>query len=186
MKKVAVMILLMGLSSIASASIVSIGHYKVIAEGFELTTNRGGGSVKNSDVEDFLGVTGLDGFEGSAAKDSFNITTGQVFSFDWVFSTSDTYYNDFSFINLQLDGNTIFSKEILRQASNGNGSGHFSWAATGTGLLSYGIGILDMTDWRADSSIVISNINPVPLPAAAWLFLTGLFGLLGFKRSRYS
>lgn len=184
MKKIAIMILLMGLSLNVVASIQSIGAYKVLAEGeLELTTNS---PVANSEVEIFLGlgVNELWGENGSAFKDSFNITGGEVFSFDWTFSTTDTYFDDFSFIDLKLNGNSIFSKKILGQSSAGNTTGQFLWEATGTGILSYGIGILNVGDNLADSSIAISNINPVPLPAAAWLFLTGLLGLAGFKQKR--
>jgi len=172
----------MGLNSIAAASVQSIGSYNELEKGgLELTTNS---SVANSEVETFLGlgVNELWGENGSAFKDSFNITGGEVFSFDWAFSTTDTYFDDFSFIDLKLNGNSIFSKKILGQSSTGNTTGQFLWEATGTGVLSYGIGILNVGDNWADSSIAISNINPVPLPASAWLFLTGLLGLVGFKQ----
>jgi len=180
------MVLLMGLNSIAAASVQSIGQYTPTAGGFILTTNGGaGGSVTNSEVEKFLGVSGLNGFEGSAVKDSFYINFGEIFSFNWKFSTTEGLGagGDFSFIDLTLDGSTIFDKQVLGEAAKGDEANVlFKWTATGTGLLSYGIGILDTYDENADSSIVISNLNPVPLPAAAWLFLTGLLGLVGFKQ----
>jgi hypothetical protein len=36
----------------------------------------------------------------------------------------------------------------------------------------------------AGTSVILTNINvaPVPIPAAVWLFGTGLLGLLGIRR----
>jgi len=199
MKKIllTIMVMLTGLTSVSAASFQSIGHYKELTGGgHELTTNSS--SVTSSSVESFLGMSGLDGVEGSAFKDSFQITEGQEFSFDWIFTTTerlsagDYFHNDYSFINLKLGDTTIFPKEILGQAKNGDRSeGIFTWTATESGLLSYGIGILDVASSSAenptlskaiDSSIVISNISPVPLPAAAWFFISGLLGLVGVRR----
>jgi len=199
MKKIvlAIMVMLTGLTSASAASITAVGHYNELTGGdHELTTNAP--SVTSSSVESFLGMSRLDGVEGSAFKDSFQITKGQEFSFDWIFSTAekvsagDYFHNDYSFINLKLGGETIFSKKILGQASNGErSSATFKWIATDSGLLRYGVGILDVASSSTEnlvlskaigSSIVISNINPVPLPAAAWLFLSGLLGLVAVKR----
>jgi len=197
MKKIVltIMVMLMGLTSVSAASITAVGKYEEGTSGsHKLTTNEP--SVTRSSVESFLDMSGLDGVEGSAFKDSFQITMGQVFSFDWTFSTTENvnapapyFHNDYSFINFKLGDETIF--EILGQAENGNSAGIFKWTATESGLLSYGIGILDVASSSSelpllskatDSSIVISNINPVPLPAAVWLFISGLFGLVGVRR----
>ncbi|MEW8521368.1 MAG: VPLPA-CTERM sorting domain-containing protein, partial [Candidatus Thiodiazotropha sp.] len=34
------------------------------------------------------------------------------------------------------------------------------------------------------SNLRLSNIVPVPIPAAAWLFVSGLLGLFGFNRRK--
>jgi len=199
MKKIVltIMVMLTGVTSASAASITAVGHYnELTGSRHELTTNAP--SVTSSSVESFLGMSGLDGVEGSAFKNSFQITKGQEFSFDWIFTTAERlsagayFHNDYSFINLKLGDEIIFSKTILGQASNGDHSnGTFKWTATESGLLRYGVGILDVASSSTEnlflskaigSSIVISNINPVPLPAAAWLFISGLFGLVGVRR----
>ena len=186
MKKMAIMVLLMGLSlNNVAASVQAIGHYETTTAGFALTTNDG--SVTNLEIETFLGVTGLEGVEGSAVKGSLNILKGEIFSFDWIFtpawtSSSSMDYDDFSFVNLKLGTMEVF--KILAKASDTNKSDLFEWTATESGLLNFGIGIMDLGDNTEDSSLTISKLNSVPLPAAAWFFLTGLLGLAGFKQKR--
>lgn len=53
------------------------------------------------------------------------------------------------------------------------------------------VGAFNIFDPNADEtargytvSINVSSVAPVPLPAAAWLMMTGLFGVLGFKKRR--
>lgn len=183
MKKI-IIILLMGLSLNVAASVQSIGSYKELAGGgLELTTNQP--SVENLSVRSFLDLSTLEGTEGSAFKGALNVTQGEIFSFDWAFSTawqSDTKYDDFSFVSLNLAAINIFS--VLAKASDTNKSGRFEWTATESGLLNFGVGIMDLGDKTEDSSIVVSNLNPVPLPAAVWLFLSGIIGVFGFKQRK--
>ena len=187
MKKIAMMVLLMSLSTGAMASFIPIGSYTgQTAEGIVLTTNRPD-AVLNQYVENFLGISSLGGFEGSAIKGEVYLEKGQVFSFDWAFTTSwlQTSYNaieylDFSFVNLNFHGTDSFS--TLAKASDATKNGKFEWTATQAGLLNFGIGVMDVGSIKDDSSLVISNINPVPLPAAIWLFISALVGFAGFRR----
>ncbi len=191
MKKIAMMVLFMGLSSEAMAGFIPIGSYtQQTIDGINLTTNSSG-AVTNQVVEGFLGISSLDGFEGSAIKGSAYLQAGQVFSFDWTFSSywnpdsSLPYYNadnyiDFSFVNLNFDGADTF--ETLALASSLTKSGKFEWTAAQAGILNFGIGVMDVGGKKDDSSLVISNLNPVPLPAAVWLFISGLLGFVGLRR----
>ena len=50
-----------------------------------------------------------------------------------------------------------------------------------------------LTGWAADkwcpgttSELYVADINEVPLPAAAWLFGSALFGLAGLRRRKVS
>jgi len=180
------MILLMGLSLNVAASVQSIGSYKELAGGgLEITTNAA--AVDNQFVKDFFDLSELEGTEGSAFKETLNITQGDIFSFDWVFSTAwnvGSEYEDFSFVSLKLGATDIFS--VLAKASNTNESGRFEWLATESGLLNFGVGIMDLGDKMEDSTVVISNLNPVPLPGAVWLFLSGVLGVVGFKQRKAS
>jgi len=183
-KKIGILFLLMGLNTTAVASTVSIGSYKELGNGnIELTTDSP--AVSKTDVEQFLGLAGLAGYEGSAIKGSLSVAKDQVFSFDWSFTTSwlpksGAIFDDFSFVSLNLGEQDYF--ETFTRASDTLSTGAFKWTAVEAGVLSFGIGIMDLGDTSEDSSLVISNINPVPLPAAAWLFISGLVGLVGFRR----
>ena len=59
----------------------------------------------------------------------------------------------------------------------------FTGSAVGTSPLSFSDVELD-DDWgdAIDVSLETGSVNVVPVPAAAWLFGSGLIGLLGFRR----
>ena len=60
----------------------------------------------------------------------------------------------------------------------------FTGSATTGALTSY---ILGSATWAADGSLTITGNGtsaPVPLPAAVWLFGSGLMGLVGVSRRR--
>jgi len=191
MKKFIIMILLMGMHSVASASLQSIGSYKSVSDSsFSLTTNSVvGESNAKKDVKNFLGIATLDGVSGGAVKGFVELDIGQKFSFDWVFSSEWTawefgdFYDDFAFVNLKFGTTNVF--RILAEASDPSShERHFEWLATEDGILEYGIGVMHLGAKIQDSSLTISNLNPVPLPTAAWFFLTGLLVLAGFKQKR--
>jgi len=187
MKRLLILVLFLGVSAEVMASVLPIGHYKVLQNGsMELTTDSSSAvnpAVAKVNVESFLGITGLDGIEGSAVKGSINIEKDQVFSFDWVFTDSGVEtgaFDDFSFVNIQLGSINLFN--VLARRSSSTKASKFEWTATEAGVLKFGIGVMDLGDIYADSSLVISNLNPVPLPAAVWLFISGLLGFVGLRR----
>ena len=191
MKVFVIMILLMGMNSVASASLQSIGSYTSLSNGdLSLTTN----SVDGEDntqaaVKGFLGITTLNGYSGGAVKGFVDLDAGQEFSFDWSFFTTWTDwdgaedYDDFAFVSLKFGGIEVFTT-LAKASDSESHKGHFEWLAEEAGILEYGIGIMHLGKNIQDSSLTISNLNPVPLPAAAWFFLTGLLGLAGFKQKR--
>lgn len=190
-KRIAMIVLFMGLNTGAMASILPMGSYiGQTVDGITLTTNRPD-AASNQEVENFLGISSLGGVEGSAIKGAIYLEKDQVFSFDWDFSTSwsvgsykSADYVDFSFVNLNFQSTDVFS--TLALASDTTKNGKFEWTATQAGLLNFGIGVMDVGSINDDSSLVISNINPVPLPAAAWLFMSALVGFAGFRRKANS
>ncbi len=181
-----------------------------------LSANAIATTVPDTSIESFLGLPSgtLDALSpddattGSAIKGSFNIQSGDTFSFDWLWTTDEEpnnlEFNDFSFYSLSLDGNGI-----LADTFTPNGTlGAFSWTATTSGLLSFGIGVMDVNDEVVPSFLTVSNLsngsasissigdvinngggsyslstaNAVPIPATVWLFFSGLIGIIGIRK----
>jgi hypothetical protein len=117
---------------------------------------------------------------------------------------SGASFNDFAFYSLSLDGIGVLADTFARD----NDSGSFVWTAPTSGLLTYGIGVMDLNDEVVSSFLTVSNISngnanvvgigdftdngdgsyflstgvdetAIPVPAAVWLFGSGLVGLIG-------
>jgi hypothetical protein len=60
------------------------------------------------------------------------------------------------------------------------------WTATDALIATYSaeFRLIDLDNQTNNSGRFFIDVKPVPLPAAAWFFLSGLLGLLGFNRKR--
>ncbi|MDN2662378.1 PEP-CTERM sorting domain-containing protein [Psychromonas sp. 14N.309.X.WAT.B.A12] len=122
---------------------------------------------------------------GSAYQNSVTVDTGSVFSFDWLWysaENSNSYYNDFAFVNLSLGDLNWLADTATPDWTTGS----FEWTATESGLLTYTVGVLNVNDNAFKSKLIVNNFlvsAPVAVPAPAML---GLFALavLGFSISR--
>jgi hypothetical protein len=139
--------------------------------------------------------------EGSAIKGSYYVNAGDTFSFDFTWDSNEVSgasYNDFAFYSLSLEDVGVIADTYARD----NDTGSFTWTADRSGQLEFGIGIMDLNDSVVLSTLYINNLSssygpitgigdflsngnegftldtgnpgPVPLPASAWLFLTGI------------
>ncbi|WGV28053.1 PEP-CTERM sorting domain-containing protein [Halotia branconii] len=144
------------------------------------TVATGGGA---GSLEEFLGVSAgsldpdPDNFVfstfGSAIKTTFaGIQAGDVFNFEWSFSTSDP---DSAFVTI--------NNLVIPLAASGK---VFKYPFTKAGNYSVGIGIVDVNDAIGGSQFTVSNANlkPVPEPLTILGSLTALsFGVA--MRSRF-
>ncbi len=137
-----------------------------------------GGSVVDSDLEQFLGITpGLldnlgngDVTEGSAIKQTFTANAGDILTFDYNFLTNEqtpeATFNDFAFFTLTpftlelADTNEPIFVETL--ATGFNEETGYQTATIGiseSGTFTLGVGVVDVGDDIVDSAIVVDNFS---------------------------
>jgi len=179
-------ILFAGSTSIGSVTDNGSGGYNITSAG-----------ERTSHVEAFLSTTpnisiNNDAFWGSALKNSLEIEQGDIFSFNWIWSSTESdnsTNNDFAFVSLILDDTLIFNDiDVFASVYDygQNEIGIYSWEAIEDGTLYYGIGVMDASSYTSQSAITVSNIKvDVPLPATIWLFILGLSGLFTMRKINY-
>lgn len=172
----------------------------------------GPGSVSDTLVEDFLGLSNgtLDSFsaglsagtdvnQGSAMSYTYSGNAGDVVSFDFIYLTDEALnnpnYNDFAFAS--INGVLLVADTYADGTSYiaDNSSAYWGWASTGvlsfeytigsTGTIDIGLGVLQVTDPTVNTVLLVDNfaITAVPVPAAVWMFMSGL-GFLGWRHRR--
>ena len=112
--------------------------------------------------------------EGSAIANSFHAMEGQIFSFDWFFSTyeyneaddvNDEIVNDFAFFVIDGEVFKLFDSEALDSQVDelvSEGWNSFSIAIDSTGHHDIAFGVLDNEDTAVESSLNIDNIHLGP------------------------
>lgn len=157
---------------------------------FTLNSNNG---LLDTEIENSLAlITGsLDALStgdatiGSAISGNVNVLSGDTFSFDFIFSSDEiigTTFNDFSFLSLTLNDTDIFNGlQLLADSSAQSGNlSNFSTTFSSSGVLNFGIGILDVNDEAVNSSLTISELQilQVPEPSTIAIFTLSLMGLI--------
>lgn len=148
------------------------------------------------DVANFTGVdkNAFDGIttgsitSGSAYKNTVAVDVGSTFSFDWNWwsnEASNSRYNDFAFVNLNLGSLDWLADTSTRDYTTGN----FAWTAAESGWLTYTIGVFNVNDNSINSTLLVNNIsvsNPVsvPSPASLGIFAVALVGLMVARRRK--
>ncbi|MBW2740134.1 MAG: PEP-CTERM sorting domain-containing protein [Deltaproteobacteria bacterium] len=120
---------------------------------------------------------------------------GETLTFDWNFTANDYLpYNDFSIL-LILDSNDNVLENItlanVMSVGDYNTTGwntyEYTFAAADSG--SIGFGVANVWDAENSSQLYIDNVGggaPVPEPSTILLMGTGLLGLVGYNRKRFS
>lgn len=137
-----------------------------------------GGSVVNSDLEQFLNLTpGVinslgngDVTEGSAIKQTFTANEGDILTFDWNFLTNEATpeetFNDFAFFSitpftLELTDTTspLFTETLVPDFNEETGYQTTSIAISESGTYTLSFGIVDVGDDIVDSALLVDNIQ---------------------------
>ena len=122
---------------------------------------------------------------------------GETFSVDWNFISNDTWpYNDYSILYIfdcyynLLD--VVKLADVISVGFGGSFTGwntlEYTFASAGSGYI--GFGVFNAADGMEDSQLFIDNIisgaAPVPEPSTILLLGSGLLGLVGYGRKRFS
>ncbi|AFZ22772.1 PEP-CTERM putative exosortase interaction domain-containing protein [Cylindrospermum stagnale PCC 7417] len=147
-----------------------------INSGTEPTVNTGGGS---GSLEEFLSIPNnaiVDAIPnavfGSAIQKTYAVNSGDVFSFNYTFSPSDS---DVAFVTINNIITTLTA------------SSPFSYSFTNAGNYNIGIGVVDVNDSIGPSTLTVTNadLQSVPEPTTMLGLLTGLgFGAAMKRRFR--
>lgn len=134
----------------------------------------------DTQLEGFLGLTPgtLDGLgngdatEGSAIKQTFSGTAGQIVTLDWNFLTNEStpagLYNDFAFISVFPLGGTStladtnsssFLQGSNTRFNNETGFNTFSYQLPANGTYTVGLGVVDVSDRILNSGLLVDNVN---------------------------
>ena len=146
------------------------------------------GSSNNVGVRSNLSGDGTN-LDGGHVGDSSDLDEGLLMTFDQVVTLDFVNFDSFTTsssddFNLTVDGITLLvdhdssSGTVPGIVSNGSTSDHFNFTVTGTEFLFWADGNTD--SFRIDSI----NVSAVPVPAAAWLFFSGLLGMTAVARRK--
>lgn len=134
----------------------------------------------------------LQATEGSAMWSMFTVEAGQTLSFDWQLSTRDVgdgVGNDYAFVSI---GDTLVTLGSASQATQpGQGSflaqtgwQSFSHTFAHAGTYRVALGVVDVGDFAASSSLSVGVVTAVPEPEAVAMLLAGLGLVAGAVRRR--
>ncbi len=179
----------------------TIGNNKIRTENFGSGPTDGnkqslsltsGDAVGQRKLESFLGLESrsLDWLgngnatEGSAIKQTFTASAGDVISFDYNFLTNEdtpsSYYNDFAFVTLtgvgELADTNSSTVTSLTSFDEETGFATFTQTIEVSGTYTLGIGVVDSGDKKVKSGILVDNVKQVPEP----LTIFSSFIVLGF------
>ncbi|MEL6215736.1 MAG: PEP-CTERM sorting domain-containing protein [Pseudomonadota bacterium] len=186
MKKLIALALVLAAGS-AGATITSIGDVTPVGTGFTISSDDG---VSDGAIEAFLGlgagtlddISSGNATEGSAIAITASIASGGSVSFDWFWTSNEfsgAFFNDFAFVSVSMNGVQVLADTFTLDGTISS----FSYTAGSGGLLTIGIGVMDVNDSAVDSFLDVDNITVVPAPASLLLLGLGLAGL-GVARRR--
>ena len=188
MKLAAAILGLLSVSQIANSATIANGNFDSGLAGW----NTEGNVTVDSGYAVLNTFNGIDtsvygGTNGSILSQAVNALAGDVISFSYSFNTDDYLpYNDFALVA----GDAQYLVSDVATVGDGDSSGwqNFSFTAL-SDFSDLKFIVSNHTDTGFNSTLYIDNVSSgsvssVPVPAAVWLFGSGLVGLLGFNRKR--
>jgi hypothetical protein len=124
----------------------------------------------SSDASQLLFQLGVDAGYGGALYLNRSLIAKNPNDLWWNYSWTNNGQLLFSYTNAISAGNYILESFWAEDCCNGANSGRLS--------LDGG------TSWQALSTTNLNALAPVPVPAAVWLFGSGIAGLMGFSRKK--
>jgi hypothetical protein len=189
MKLAAAILGLLSVSQIANSATITNGSFDSGLTGWgtagNVTLDAGGYAVLNTFST--VDTSAYGGTNGSTLSQTVNALAGDVISFSYSFNTDDYLpYNDFALVA----GDAQYSVSDVATVGDGDSSGwqNFSFTAL-SDFSDLKFIVSNHTDTAFNSTLFIDNVSSgsvsaVPVPAAVWLFGSGVLGLLGFNRKR--
>jgi hypothetical protein len=119
--------------------------------------------------------------EGSVISQSFSVLAGQTLSFDWSFSSEDSWALDHAFVTIN---GQLFT--LANTATPGGLLNTFSYTFGQSGLVSLALGVVDTADVTGVSTLSVQNLAitaAVPEPSTYAMLLAGL-GMVGVAARR--
>ncbi len=192
-------VMAIGVGFAAPANAISfIGETTQNMDG-SIDISTGGDAVSDTGLENFFGLSdgtlnsllplpggsGVNATEGSAFSEQFEVSVGDILSFDWEWNSNEdpgtTLFSDFAFGVISSDVEVLAST-----IDNVNGdTGTFSWVSTIDGLVTFGAGAVDVTDSIFDSVFTVSNLEKTEVPEpSAVLALVTVAGLAAASRRK--
>ena len=198
---------------------IQASDYKTPVEGNQLAVLSNGSFADPGSTGATTNIAGLDAFlnlspgsleasqikSGSAIKQTFTGTAGDVISFAWDFATNEGPRADFGFYTLTLPGGGTGATPLANPGSplvatnvldglNSNfaketGFKTTSFVLSATGTYTLGFGVVNAIDTTVSSGLLVDNvtqngsISAVPLPAGMYLMPLGLLAA-GFFSSK--
>lgn len=198
-KSTAAILALLSISQIANSATITNGNFDAGLDGWiidgNVTVSAGGYAVLNTfpgvDTSEYGGTTG------SILSQVINALAGDIISFRYNFETIDELYdpdgpggvdpyNDFSIVA----GDKIYLIHDVAAIGNAGSSGWQDFTFTALNDFSvlkfvvsnHGDTFNDSLIFIDDVTSVSNPVSAVPVPAAVWLFGSGLAGLLGYRK----
>ena len=150
----------------------------------------------NSNVQNYYGVGGVRGnnpdglwiadglANGRVAEITFDAIFGASIS-DFSIDTTTHFISNLTFEVFDMDSNSIFNSAIAVTSGALTDPGTYQTFAFSS---ANGVSGFSITGGSAEGNTSIDNVivnaSVVPVPAAVWLFGSGLIGLVGFARRK--
>ncbi len=126
-------------------------------------------------------------FEGSGLTQTFNVTAGDVLSFDWKLFTNDPGA-DFAFVAINGIRTNLAESSLANSVSSPfafeSAGSVFSQSFATAQSVTFTFGVADVNDFSGTTALLVDNVQVVPEPSALSLGLAAASALFARRRAR--